>query len=59
MYVTKLDTLVPVDLVLHNGSQHLHSSQLVTYTKPQMMFASEDISLLYVGHPTLLPHPSI
>ena len=53
MYVTKLDTLVPVDSVLHNGSQHLHSSQLVTYTiKPQMMFASEDTSLLCVGHPT-------
>jgi len=58
MYVTKLDSLVPVDSVLHNGSQHLHASQIVTYTKPRITVASQDTSLLCVGYPTPFPTPA-
>ena len=57
MYVTKLDSLVPVESVIHNGSQHLHASQVVTYTKPRIGIASQDTSLLCVGHPTPFPTP--
>ena len=57
MFVTKLDSLVPVDSVLHNGSQHLHASQTVTYTKPPMTLLSLDTSLLCVGYPTPFPTP--
>lgn len=61
MYVTKLGSLVDVDSVVHNGSQHLHSSQTVSYGFPgnanQMMFESLDTSVLCVGFPNPFPTP--
>ena len=61
MFVTKLGSLVDVDSVVKNGSQHLHSSQAVTYTNPsntkQIVFESLDTSVLCVGIPNPFPTP--
>lgn len=61
MFVTKLGSLVDVESVVKNGSQHLHSSQTVTYTSPsnsqQMIFESLDTSVLCVGIPNPFPTP--
>ena len=57
MYITKLDSQVPIDSVIQNGSQHLHSSQSVSYTNPELTFVSDDTSLCCVGFPTPFPTP--
>ena len=61
MFVTKLGSLVDVDSVVKNGSQHLHSSQTVTYTNPsntkQIVIESLDTSVLCVGIPNPFPTP--
>ena len=61
MFVTKLGSLVDIDSVVKNGSQHLHSSQTVTYTTPsnaqKMIFESLDTSVLCVGIPNPFPTP--
>lgn len=58
MYITKLGSPVPIDSVIQNGSQHLHSSQCVSYTNPQLTFLSKDTSLCCVGFPTPFPTPT-
>ena len=59
--VTKLGSQVDIDSVVHNGSQHLHSSQTITYSFPsisqQMTFESQDTSVLCVGYPNPYPTP--
>jgi len=61
MFVTKLGSLVDVESVIHNGSQHLHSSQTVSYSSPsntqQMTFESLDTSVVCVGYPNPFPTP--
>ena len=61
VFVTKLGSQVDVSSVVHNGSQHLHSSQAITYTFPSisehMTFTSLDTSVLCVGYPNPFPTP--
>ena len=62
VFVTKLGSLVDIESVVHNGSQHLHSSQTITYSFPsisqQMTFESLDTSVLCVGYPNPFPTPA-
>ena len=61
IFVTKLGSLVDIESVVHNGSQHLHSSQTITYSSPSisqhMTFQSLDTSVLCVGYPNPFPTP--
>ena len=61
VFVTKLGSQVDVSSVVHNGSQHLHSSQTITYSFPSisehMTFTSLDTSVLCVGYPNPFPTP--
>ena len=62
VFVTKLGSLIDIESVVHNGSQHLHSSQTITYSFPsisqQMIFESLDTSVLCVGYPNPFPTPA-
>ena len=62
VFVTKLGSLIDIESVVHNGSQHLHSSQTITYSFPsisqQMTFESLDTSVLCVGYPNPFPTPA-
>lgn len=61
VFVTKLGSMVDIESVVRNGSQHLHSSQTVTYSlpsnTPHMTFESLDTSVVCVGYPNPFPTP--